>query len=80
MPIMGRLISCMARRVASRGDSPRWPSGAPLLHHHDGIVDDDADGQHHAEHGQYVDGKPASAITASVPSSAMGATTAGISV
>ncbi len=25
------------------------------FHHHDGIVDDDADRQHHAEHGQHVD-------------------------
>ena len=25
-----------------------------VLDHHDGVVDDDADGQHHAEHGQHV--------------------------
>jgi hypothetical protein len=26
-----------------------------VLHHHDGVVDQQADGQHHAEHGQRVD-------------------------
>ena len=27
-----------------------------VLHHHDGVVDEDADRQHHAEHRQHVDG------------------------
>ena len=26
-----------------------------VLHHHDGVIDQDADGQHHAEQGQHVD-------------------------
>ncbi len=29
-----------------------------ILHDHDGIVDQQADGQHHGKHGQHVNGKP----------------------
>ncbi len=29
-----------------------------VFHHHDGIVDQEADGQHHGEHGQHVDREP----------------------
>ena len=45
-------------RVASRGSSPSSRHDAlDVLHHHDGVVDQQADGQRHAEHGQRVDGE-----------------------
>ena len=29
-----------------------------VLHHHDGVIHQQTDGQHHGEHGQHVDGEP----------------------
>ncbi len=51
-----------------------------VLDHHDRIVDQQADGQHHGEHGQHVDREAAAASTAKVPSSTTGTAMVGISV
>jgi hypothetical protein len=46
----------MALRVASQRRQAFLAHDAlDVLHHHDGVVDHDADHQHHAEHGQHVD-------------------------
>ncbi|SBW00568.1 hypothetical protein KL86APRO_11312 [uncultured Alphaproteobacteria bacterium] len=44
------------RRVLGREPLGRHQA-LDVLHHHDGVVDDDADRQNHAEHRQHVDGK-----------------------
>jgi len=51
-----------------------------VLDHDDGIVDENTDRQHHAEHGQHVDGVAATKSFAQVPSSATGTTMVGMMV
>ncbi len=46
-----RLARRLARRQAFLGHD-----ALDVLHHHDGVVDQDADRQHHAKHGEHVDG------------------------
>ena len=46
-----RLLGRLLRRQAFLGHD-----ALDILHHDDGVVDEDADRQHHAEHGQHVDG------------------------
>ncbi len=47
----------LARRLP-RAEAFLGHDALDVLHHHDGIVDQDADGQHHAEQRQHVDREP----------------------
>ncbi len=52
--MIGPDTSSIALRVASIGVSPMLDVALHVLHHHDRIVDDDADGEHQAEQRQRV--------------------------
>ena len=83
MPTMAPVIWPMALRVASSGAQalPVDHQALDVFDHHDGIVHQDADGQHHAKHRQHVDGEACiTDITPKVPSRATGTTSVGISV
>jgi hypothetical protein len=55
-PMIAPEIWPIALRVAASGGRPFLAHDAlDVLDHHDGVVDHDADHQHHAEHGQHVD-------------------------
>ena len=57
MAMIGPVISSIALIVAvARGQALVDPA-LDVLHHHDGVVDDDADGQHQAEQRQVVEGE-----------------------
>ena len=58
MAMIGLVIWSMALRVASRGErcSSRMMS-FDGFDDHDGVVDHDADGQHHAKQRELVDGE-----------------------
>ena len=57
MPTTGAEISSIAFRVAS-GRHPFFDVMLHRLDHHDGIVHNEADGQHEAKQRQRVDGEP----------------------
>ena len=42
-------------RGSQRGEALLGHDALHVLHHHNGIVDQNADGQHHAEHGHHID-------------------------
>ena len=55
--MIGLVTSCIALIAASRGGEPFLVHDAlDVLQHDDGVVDHDADGEHHAEERQRVDG------------------------
>ena len=72
MAMTGPETSCMAWTVASRGPCPRSMWCSTALDDDDGVVDDDADGQHQAEEREVVEQKPSSAMAAKVPTMATG--------
>ena len=56
MPTSAPVIWSIDLRVASFGESPSSLHHAlDVFHHHDGVVHQQADGQHQAEHGERVD-------------------------
>ena len=55
MAMIGPVTSRIALSVASRGTKARLDVALDILHHDDGVVDHDADGQHQAEQRQRVD-------------------------
>ena len=58
MPTSAPVIWSIDLRVASARRQPLLAHDAlDVLDHHDGVVDQQADGEHHAEHGQHVDGE-----------------------
>ena len=50
--MIGPVTSRMARLVASTGVKPELDVALDVLHHHDGVVDHDTDGQYQAEQRQ----------------------------
>ena len=56
MPTSAPVIWSMDLRVASTGREALLAHQAlHVLHHHDGVVHQQADGEHHGEHGEHVD-------------------------
>ena len=83
MAMIGAVISSIACLVASAGVSSGCSSITALdvLDHHDGVVDDDADGQHHAEQRDGVGASSRCASsTAKVPIRLTGTAMVGIRV
>ena len=81
MPMIAPVICAhrLARRLARR--QPFLGHDAlDVLDHHDRVVDQDADREHHREHRQHVDREAQRSSVAQVPSSATGTTMVGISV
>ncbi len=58
MPRMGAVSSFIAFSAAANGSSPAFDVVLDALHDDDGVVDDDADGEHQAEERQRVDAEP----------------------
>ena len=78
---MAPVICVMALRVASRGGSRFLGHDAlDVLDHDDGVIDENADGEHHREQGQHVDGRDPSSSSVVQRSSATGTTTVGMMV
>ena len=73
----GHLVHRLARGLARR--QPVLEPALDVLDDDDGVVDDDADGQHQAEQRQVVQLKPSAAMTAKVPTMATGTAISGIS-
>jgi hypothetical protein len=55
MAIKAEPTSSMLLRAASRGERPVRDVALDILHHHDGVVHDDADGKHEPEERQIVE-------------------------
>ena len=75
----GPVTSSIALRAASRGAQALLQPALDVLHHHDGVIHDDADGQHQAEQRQVVQAEAEPAMTAKVPTMATGTAISGIS-
>ena len=76
--ITGPETCSIARIVASRGDSPVLDVVLDRLDDHDGVVDDNADGQHQAEQRQVVQTEAEQHMAANVPTMATGTATSGM--
>ena len=76
--MIGPETSSIALRVASIGGRPMLDVPLDVFHHHDRVVDHDADREHEAEERERVEREPDSSITANVPTSDTGTATSGM--